>query len=615
MLIDLSPYGQYGDIDPIGYTVDDELSIFHVNTELRNENGLSAYYQGAQFSYPYQALDGSIVDLDPADYSLEEFVTIYWQESWEEQFLPYHPEYCYYLLCNNESADFDRDFHEVTTASEAISLGYIGANGMMTTPLLLTVDPQFSSGGLLQSETQRMIDQMLNMFHDYPASANASSQSAYDMAISSVCLGITAQYNAGSLPAPAPANCLSTYGVDHPDPAIADQVWQAYKGLYISTKQRLEHLTMSELNQTSCLNRCIGRDTSTYSLPSIVFGDQPCNSDYAILFADKQKVFPSANDIPGLEGVEDLYDYDLLEHNLDVIFDAIDVGLTDSLSCGITGTWPPILEDTSDDSQSCITYDCISELPAFLNQLIPANSPAGDSEFLSDQLVDVPACFGGSPFLQYAYLDAQHDDYYNGGNLKHTYLATIGSAAADPAMCQVLFSFYVLPAHPIDPSLVDEHLYAISQFNDLKLDTDFLDQFSESNHFFGTATSVFGGQNTLVGVKGYISCAKLGRCCGDGVEAGIEACLDIPNVDNPSSTEEELWIGERNPYFDPLWLKNPCDTMESPIVEVPSITCTDDTLGICCQTDSIIPGGIIVCLLYTSPSPRDKRQSRMPSSA
>ena len=25
--------------------------------------------------------------------------------------------------------------------------------------------------------------------------------------------------------------------------------------------------------------------------------------------------------------------------------------------------------------------------------------------------------------------------------------------------------------------------------------------------------------------------------------------------------------------------------------------------------------GILICLLYTSPSPRDKRQSRMPSSA
>ena len=33
--------------------------------------------------------------------------------------------------------------------------------------------------------------------------------------------------------------------------------------------------------------------------------------------------------------------------------------------------------------------------------------------------------------------------------------------------------------------------------------------------------------------------------------------------------------------------------------------------------DHYLPGGIkdTVCLLYTSPSPRDKRQSRMPSSA
>ena len=28
-----------------------------------------------------------------------------------------------------------------------------------------------------------------------------------------------------------------------------------------------------------------------------------------------------------------------------------------------------------------------------------------------------------------------------------------------------------------------------------------------------------------------------------------------------------------------------------------------------------LPGGVYACLLYTSPSPRDKRQSRMPSSA
>ena len=34
----------------------------------------------------------------------------------------------------------------------------------------------------------------------------------------------------------------------------------------------------------------------------------------------------------------------------------------------------------------------------------------------------------------------------------------------------------------------------------------------------------------------------------------------------------------------------------------------------CNDTTNSVAGGLI-CLLYTSPSPRDKRQSRMPSSA
>ena len=32
-------------------------------------------------------------------------------------------------------------------------------------------------------------------------------------------------------------------------------------------------------------------------------------------------------------------------------------------------------------------------------------------------------------------------------------------------------------------------------------------------------------------------------------------------------------------------------------------------------TSTVLQGELYVCLLYTSPSPRDKRQSRMPSSA
>ena len=37
--------------------------------------------------------------------------------------------------------------------------------------------------------------------------------------------------------------------------------------------------------------------------------------------------------------------------------------------------------------------------------------------------------------------------------------------------------------------------------------------------------------------------------------------------------------------------------------------------GISKKNKEIIWSGIVTCLLYTSPSPRDKRQSRMPSSA
>ena len=41
-----------------------------------------------------------------------------------------------------------------------------------------------------------------------------------------------------------------------------------------------------------------------------------------------------------------------------------------------------------------------------------------------------------------------------------------------------------------------------------------------------------------------------------------------------------------------------------------TVTCTDDGTGTLTASDQYV-----LCLLYTSPSPRDKRQSRMPSSA
>jgi len=55
-------------------------------------------------------------------------------------------------------------------------------------------------------------------------------------------------------------------------------------------------------------------------------------------------------------------------------------------------------------------------------------------------------------------------------------------------------------------------------------------------------------------------------------------------VDNPSTINDELWIGASNPYFDPKWVENPCG---SDTIIIPEIICTNDTASICCP-DTII---------------------------
>ena len=57
------------------------------------------------------------------------------------------------------------------------------------------------------------------------------------------------------------------------------------------------------------------------------------------------------------------------------------------------------------------------------------------------------------------------------------------------------------------------------------------------------------------------------------------------------------------------------------IIIIGSVTIRDETIDEALRISqehvnrSRIEAGCISCLLYTSPSPRDKRQSRMPSSA
>ena len=59
------------------------------------------------------------------------------------------------------------------------------------------------------------------------------------------------------------------------------------------------------------------------------------------------------------------------------------------------------------------------------------------------------------------------------------------------------------------------------------------------------------------------------------------------------------------------------DDSKSKIAQVASISAADETVGkvIADAIDKVGKDGVVTCLLYTSPSPRDLSTSRMPSSA
>ena len=87
---------------------------------------------------------------------------------------------------------------------------------------------------------------------------------------------------------------------------------------------------------------------------------------------------------------------------------------------------------------------------------------------------------------------------------------------------------------------------------------------------------------------------------------------------SPSEDEIRAYYAARAPEYDRIYQKpeRQGDLLEL-VAYLPSLFVGRRVLDIACGTgfwtQHIAP--VSNCLLYTSPSPRDKRQSRMPSSA
>ena len=83
------------------------------------------------------------------------------------------------------------------------------------------------------------------------------------------------------------------------------------------------------------------------------------------------------------------------------------------------------------------------------------------------------------------------------------------------------------------------------------------------------------------------------------------AGVDTPEKRTRNLEEKELGIDATN------WLK---EKLDSTIAGDDELTIRTELVGGVGKYGRLL-GWLYICLLYTSPSPRDKRQSRMPSSA
>ena len=597
MLLDLSPFGQYGGIDLEEGIGDGLTSVFSTN------NILNGNYKDDEFSYPYTNSNGEVIDIDANTISLYDFVTIYWQEEWAEQFFDagLHPEYCYWQKCSNASADYDLDLMNTISAADAITAGFISSNHNGTTILILENDPQFQSGNLLADFYLEMKNEIENYFTNYPPGFQPLS--LYEQAISMLC---QSQITAESFPdlnttSPIP-NCEQVISFTYSDPEIANELWTMYKGLYLSLKQKYEYQEMSRIAiQEGCYNECIGSDPfieerNDFNESS---ADQNICGENISEFTDKQKVFPGPYDVPGLNDIDeepiiDIYDYSNLDNIANAILQNVE-GEIASLDCGLNGPMPvlPLNGTTTSSGRSCVTYQCFDELEGFFNQVINLTPPNQNPFTLSQVGIDLPTCFQQSPFLGHNWTGTVSDRGFLSYNINL-------STSSQNDVCPITIQFPDVE-NELHANLIQAQLNSVIEITDFELLTTNLDQNGESNAF--TANLIHESGN--IKIRGIIACAKLGRCCQKGVLAAIEACLNISNNDNPETLEDNLWLGDANPYFDPLWIKNPCevnddeDDPEYPsLVCEPAVDCDPENYpgegnhSICCCPAPISPGVI-----------------------
>jgi len=333
MLADVSPGGQYAELKVmtsgpnVGYYAAHmyPLSIFNFNNKLPknlDNNYAEKPYWRRPFPH-YTDANGDVVKIPVTDfggglYSVdaiqirtdvdnslfiypEDFTRVddflgYWQASFAESLVQYHPEYCYYEWCSQNSSiygnatessdDFDYRLLGKQTLMQAHDVIGTGFGPDLTD--IINQDPFFNESGVgtitpdhwpTQSGpaipwgvSPRMM--MENILNNYPTGDPAlSPYSIYEMvAITQKC-GTLYGGNQADVDA-----CLQTHfpaaytgctggGVcDYNEFINTPEAWESLKGMYISAKQKVQQAMANEHAYWSCYNPCIGWDEGSFWL-------------------------------------------------------------------------------------------------------------------------------------------------------------------------------------------------------------------------------------------------------------------------------------------------------------------------------------------------------------
>ncbi|HTA81721.1 MAG TPA: kelch repeat-containing protein [Bacteroidia bacterium] len=255
MLADVTLGGQYCTYTQSGstYSPGDASSVLN-----------STYYQYPVTPYLNSAGTNDSVVINglkylPQQLSLSEFIQN-WKPSWASSLVGYHPEYCFYTRCMDDSSSNTYDYNMINTSTytAAASAGYLNPLGKgpfyNCSTVISNPDPYFKRGGYGQVDSTWMRNRL-----KYYATVGGITLNLWEM------VALAINRNQDTL-----QGINMTFTISATDTVLCglcaggeNMAWDMFKGIYSSLKQHAQDSLDSIYVSTGCsiYANCVGLNT------------------------------------------------------------------------------------------------------------------------------------------------------------------------------------------------------------------------------------------------------------------------------------------------------------------------------------------------------------------